>query len=158
VKQRKYILAALFITIILLAVSIHADNNYSTENDPLVTLSYVEKLKDQIIEELLKQSVSVGVDSSYKVLELKSGQSLMAKGACEVILRSGKATVVVTGAVNKANSIGLSDLTDGKELTDTMQVPTNHYLIISRADGRGVKITSDIAYLLIRGEYEIVTN
>jgi len=152
-KQWKYILAALLITV--LAVGVSADNTYSTENDPLVTLSYLEKR----LEELKKQTIIAEVDFKYEVLELKSGQSVMAKGACEVILRpGGTATVVVTNAVNKANSIGLSDLTDGKELTDTMRVPVNHYLIISRADGRGVKITSDTAYLLIRGEYEIVTN
>jgi len=153
--RRKYILASF--VIVILAVSVSADANYSTENDPLVTLSYVEKLKGQIIEELKNQTISFQGDFSYEVLELRSGQSLMAKSSCELILRSGSANVVVTDEVNKANSIGLSDLTAGTELTDSKQIPVNHYIIISRADGRGVKITSDIAYLLIRGEYEIVT-
>lgn len=164
-KQPKYIVAVLICAI--LAIGVNADTSYSTENDPLVTLSYIEKIKEQILNELLTEinsgtlniTTNDDIDSKlgYEVVELKQGQSVMAANSCEMIFRSGKATVVIASETNKANSIGLSDLTKGAELLNGDEVPVNHYIIIPRADGRGIKITSPSAYLMIRGEYEIVT-
>lgn len=162
-KHKKYIVAAVICAALMIAVN--ADTAYSTENDPLVTLSYVEKIKGQILEELLNE---INVDSltatepedvyiGYEVVEVKEGQTLMAASSCEIIFRSGKASVIVTDDANKENSIGLSDITGGAELLNGNDVPVNHYIIIPRADGRGIKITSAVAYLMIRGEYEIVT-
>lgn len=161
-KHTKYIVAA--ILCIILAVGVNADNAYSTENDPLVTLSYVEKIKGQILSELLEElntgtiTVTGNTNVEYEVVELQQGQKVMASSSCEIIFRSGKATVVVTSDANRENSIGLSDITGGVELLNGDEVPVNHYIIIPRADGRGIEITSAAAYLMIRGEYEIVTN
>lgn len=147
-KMKWEIIAAAFICVLLM-VSVSADG-YSTENDPLVTLSYVEKIKEQILKELLNE-----IDNEYKVLEVFKGQTITAKNSCEIIFRSGTAKVVVTDEINLANSIGLSDITAGTELLKDADLPVNHCVIIPRGDGRGITITSDIAYLLIRGEYEI---
>jgi hypothetical protein len=172
-KHTKYIVAG--IVCALLAIGINADNTYSTENDPLVTLSYVEKIKDQILEELLaeidintllesaKAQVNGNTDGNtkanieYEVVEVFQGQKVMAASSCELILRSGKSNAVVTSDANKENSIGLSDITGGIELLHGDAVPVNHYIIVPRPDGRGIEITSATAYLMIRGEYEIVT-
>lgn len=160
-KYKKYILATLICAV--LAVVVYADNGYTTENDPLVTLSYVEKIKGQILNELLKEidiesiTATKDLNIEYEVVEVKIGQKVMADSSCELIFRSGKAKVVVTSDANKENSIGLSDITGGSELLNGDSVPVNHYIIIPRADGRGIEITSETAYLMIRGEYEIVT-
>lgn len=164
-KQSKYIVAVLICAV--LAIGVNADTSYSTENDPLVTLSYVEKIKEQILNELLAEinsgtlNINMSDDAelnlSYEVVELHQGQSVMAVDSCEMIFRSGKATVVIESEANRMNSIGLSDLTEGAELLNGYEVPVNHYIIIPRADGRGIKITSPSAYLMVRGEYEIVT-
>ena len=160
-KHTKYIVAGIICA--LLAIGVNADNSYSTENDPLVTLSYVEKIKGQILNELLEELntdslvMDTNVSVGYEVLEVAAGNKIMAANSCEIIFRSGKANVVVTSEANKENSIGLSDITGGAELLHGDAVPGNHYIIIPRGDGRGIEITSEVAYLMIRGEYEIVT-
>jgi len=160
-KRTKYIAAVIICA--LLAIGVNADNSYSTENDPLVTLSYVEKIKAQILNELLKELntdslvIDTNVNVGYEVVEISEGQKLMALDSCEMIFRSGKADVIITSDANRENSIGLSDITVGAELLNGDAVPVNHYIIIPRGDGRGIKITSPAAFLMIRGEYEIVT-
>lgn len=93
---------------------------------------------------------------SYVVVHIGQGDALFSAGKCEIILRSGKASVCVTSQVNVANGIGLSDLTAGAEITHGTAVPTNHQLLVPRADGRGIVVTSDEAYIMVRGDFEIV--
>ena len=96
-------------------------------------------------------------DTKYEVVSLNYGQTLLAGDSCEIILRSGTANVVVQDKINVDAQVGLSDLTASCELLVNTDVPRNHYIIISRGDGRGVIATSDIAYLMVRGEYQIVS-
>lgn len=143
---------------------VFADTVYSSSSDPLVTLSYVNStLKSQIVEEVLKElsttTAGTGTDASavaFQVIELKKGETLMSAGSCEIILRSGIAEAIITNETNITNNIGLSDLTAGKEITNGQQLKTNDYILIPRADGRGALVTSDNAYFMVRGEYEIV--
>ena len=50
---------------------------------------------------------------------------------------------------------GISDITAGADLPAGTNVSTNHLLLVPRDDGRGLTITSDIAYLMIKGAYSI---
>jgi len=93
----------------------------------------------------------------YEVVMLNEGQKLRAVSACEIILRSGKATAFVESEVNREARIGLSDCTDGSEIVDLQEVPLKHYLIIPRADGRGIKASVNETYVMVRGEYEIIS-
>lgn len=137
-----------------------------TSSDPLVSLSYVnDVLKPQLTAEILNQ-VSELINSQtpapetpgeYEVVHLTAGQTLLANGALELVLRSGQGNAVVYLKENLSNGVGLSDLTAGSEITNGQPVPRNHYIIVPRADGRGVTITSRDAYLMVRGEYEIVS-
>jgi len=170
-KKIKHITVFSLLLAAICAVSVSAENDaaYSTENDPLVTLSYVEKVKSQIYNEVmaevratLDKTIADAVASTamspegYTVVELEKGQSIMAGDACEMILRSGSATVVVTDQINIDAQVGLSDMTSSAELLVGTDIPRNHYIIVSRGDGRGMYATSDYAYFLVRGEYEIV--
>ena len=87
----------------------------------------------------------------YEVICLADGQKLLAKSPLEIILRSGSAiTVSIT-------SNGLNDLTDGTELYNAESVPLYHELLVPRGDdGRGLEVTSPEAYIMVRGDYEIV--
>ncbi len=92
----------------------------------------------------------------YTVVFLAKGQKLMATGAetssLEVILRAG--TVV---AVSPFNDQGIADLTSSKELYNNDPLVKNNYCIIPRgSDGRGIFAENGDAYILVRGEYEIV--
>lgn len=137
-----------------------------TNSDPLVTLSYVnDVLKPQLTAEIIKQvndiiKTSMPADDSlgeYEVVHLTAGQTLLAGGAIELVLRSGQGNAIVYLKENLSNGVGLSDLTAGSEITNGQPVPRNHYIIVPRADGRGITITSGDAYLMVRGEYEIVS-
>ena len=142
-------------------------------DDPLVTLSYITKalkpaedkikaLEDKIAElenMLINQPaanqntyiMSEGASSSYMNLELAKGQKLRAKsGSLEIVFRSGTASVV-----SEYQTQGIADITAGAELLNGADVPVNHYLIVPRSDGRGIEITSLIAYVMARGDYEI---
>ena len=97
---------------------------------------------------------TVTMPATYQVVELKFGNRLVAKnGALELILRPGSRAVVLSPFEDQ----GIADLTNGAELLDGAELPINAYLLLPRADdGRAVEVTSDVAYLMIRGEYEIV--
>ena len=137
-----------------------------TGEDPLVTLSYIDEvLKPQLKAEIMKE-VAALIDQSYtlpassegfEVVHLYLGQTLTASSSLEFILRAGECNAVVYLDVNISNGVGLSDLTAGSEITNGQRVTKNHYIIIPRADGRGISITSAEAYVMVRGEYEVVS-
>ena len=94
--------------------------------------------------------------SEYEVVHLSAGQTLTADSSLELIPRSGELTAVITSETNRAAGVGISDLTDGREVLDGETLESNHYMLVPRADGRGVTAVSGEAYLMVRGEYTIV--
>ena len=88
----------------------------------------------------------------YTILELKRGEILVAEEICELVLRAGTATVM-TSYVDQ----GLLDCTDGCELLAGNDVPQNHFVLIPRGgDGRGITVTSDVAFVMVKGAYSVV--
>lgn len=175
--RKPLIISSLLLTMIIssFAVIAQADNGAVAggENDPLVSLSYVTQvLQPQIEASILSKisgttidpstvisgtgtpanTASGGVNIEYVVVTLKKDQLLMPKSSCEIIVRPGSSAVIV--APVKDN--GLIDTTAGEELLNGKSTPINHNLIIPRADGRAIKVTSNVAYVMVRGEYEVV--
>lgn len=95
---------------------------------------------------------SSGGSAAFLAIEVKQGQVIYATGtSCELVLRSGTATIV-----SPFENQGLSDFTDGVDLQNGASVPSNHLLLIPRAnDGRGITVTSSSAWIMVRGEYKI---
>ncbi|NLY68036.1 MAG: hypothetical protein GX069_10820 [Tissierellia bacterium] len=160
-KIKKSLLVLCFIPI-LLGTSI-AFSDAGTIDDPLVSLSYFEKkmeeLKDYIdtkLKELKeeKETTSPTAAASFEVVELKAGQFLIGKGGTEIILRGGTGNGRGRAKIVAAGQNGLSDITQGKDLTNGEEVPLNHLLIVPRDDGRGVFAITDSVYL-VKGDYEI---
>lgn len=174
-KRYKWVLTAFIVCLSITTVTVFAEvgSAYTTESDPLVTLSYIDKITNQLICQLreeitaaadaLRAEFSGGADekdeepagSGYEVVSLTYGQTLIALDSCEIVLRSGMASAVVELPDNISNNIGLSDLTAGIEILADEDIPKNHYLIIPRGDGRGIYVNSDTAYFMVRGEYRI---
>jgi hypothetical protein len=122
--------------------------------DPLITLSYL----NSVLAELDLSGGSSGFPDScdysgaYIVLELWRGQRLRAKtDSVELILRPGSEAVIIS----PHEIMGLADLTSGTELINGDSMPVNHVVLIPRADGRAVSVTSEVAYIMVRGDYEI---
>ncbi len=153
----------LLLTALTLCVS--ADSAYSSVDDPLVSLSYVNdvlapEIVDQVMAKVEAEYIKISDISSasagaYTCVSLTNGQTLMADSCCEVILLDGVATVVVTAVTNVENGAGICDLTAGGVAVNGDVMPSVHYLVIPKADGRGFVVTSDTANILVRGEYHI---
>jgi len=165
-----------------------AEASAGSADDPLVTLSYINKVFKPQIEQLIAEKLKdfnpgansapstpstpsvtsppsapstgsgpaiqmpAGASVSYVTLELTKGQKLRSKeGSLELILRPGSGAVVIS----KFQTQGIADLTTGDELLNGKSLPINHMLLIPRNDGRGISVTSVIAYVMVRGDYEI---
>ncbi len=127
---------------------------YLSEGDPVITLSYLKSVFSPALKEEIKNEVSVGGTSysGYTVVELSAGQILTSQnGTVELILRPGAEGVVVSDIPGN----GLSDISEMREILDGEPAGINHALIIPRNDGRGVRITSEKAYVLVRGSYAV---
>ncbi len=157
-KMRRKIMI-IVTTVVVLAlgavVIIAATAEPGSSSDPVVTKSYV----DQAIANALNGSGSTGASggtsayasassSAFEVVSVPSGKKVIAKSAAEIVLRSGTAL-----AIGNASN-GISDMTDGADLSTNTSIKKNHLILIPRADGRGIKATSD-CYVMIRGDYSI---
>ncbi len=86
-----------------------------------------------------------------QVLHVYNGDVIYALGTSEIILRTGSAVVI-----GNANNEGLSDNTTGTNLAPGASLSKDHFVIIPRGDGRGIKITSGESYLMYRGSFSYV--
>ena len=163
-KNHTKISAVLVLLLALTALCVSADTSYSSLDDPLVSLSYVnDVLGPEIAASVLRtiegRYLSADelptVNTGYSYLTLTQGQTLIAKGICEVIVLDGSASAVVTSAANISAGAGLSDVTAGLVIRDGESVPANHYIVIPKNDGRGLTVSSASSNILIRGEYNI---
>lgn len=175
-KSSRKIKAVLLLSAFLLSLlsAAFAVSAYDGTSDPIISLSYLEQYKTQqidpqikslqseitalenVVNQLLANGSAPDTDSDtgankYTVLELHSGQKLMCGESCELILRAGTATVVLG-----ANSLGgISDLTGAKDLANGEAITANHLLLVPRSDGRGMLVTSDTAFIMVRGDYTV---
>ena len=126
-----------------------------SEDDPLVSKSYVDDKINQVLE--IVNGGSVSLDSSgsmsasgasYTPVYASVGQVVLGGEGTEIILRSGKGNIYITGAD------GIVDSTTGQNLTNGDTATKNHMMIVPRDDGRGVKVT-EAAWFLIKGDYTI---
>ena len=140
-----------------------------TAADPVVSKSYMDAqidiLKTQISTlqqqvDKLEASGGSGTPSTpvtpsqpaeapkFEVVKVDAGKSVIGSASTEIILRSGTATAIA-GA-----SGGVSDVTEGVDLSQDTSVTKNHLLIIPVDDGRGIRCTS-VCYVMIKGDYTL---
>lgn len=133
-----------------------AASSAGTEDDPLVTLSY---LKETFLSDIMKkvdekiaartgQTGGGDAASTFAVVTLSKGQTLTGDIGCEVLLRVGTAVCV------SPSSPGLIDETSASALNNNGALVQNH-LYMMTIEGRGVKATAATTKLLVRGTYSI---
>ncbi len=173
-KKRSIVIlsAALIISVITAAFAVSA---YDGTTDPIISLSYLRQYKSTEIDPqivalqneitMLKAQITslsgsqntqapttpVVNTGGYTVIQVEHGRKIMAGASCEIILRSGTATVIL----DPYSGGGISDLTEGKDLKHGEDITLNHLLLVPRNDGRGIHITSDGAFLMIKGDYTV---
>lgn len=114
------------------------------------------------LEEKLAQSAPaapVVTPSTWEVIYLTTGQTLLATSPCAIILRAGAAAVVSPfNGQDGSSPQGLSDLTEGADLLSGTPLSPNHHILVPRGnDGRGIRITSEGgAYIMVQGGYTVV--
>ena len=171
-KNRKswvILLAAALLAISCFAAVFADDAVPGTAADPVVSKSYMDAqidiLKTQISTlqqqvDKLEESGGGGTPSTpdtpatpaeapkFEVVKVEAGKSVIGAASTEIILRSGTATAIA-GA-----SGGVSDVTEGVDLSQDTAVTKNHLLIIPVDDGRGIRCTS-LCYVMVKGEYTL---
>lgn len=100
------------------------------------------------------------MSAAYSVVHMKYGQKLFSqKHSFEIILRTGEAEVISPFSYDNGSEhvMGIADITSGTDVPDGSSIERNHMLVVpSGGDGRGILVTSEDAYILVRGEYYIV--
>ena len=92
------------------------------------------------------------VSNTYTLLELDMGQTVMADSICEFIVRPGSKVEAISSFPEQ----GIADITNGIEVLNGDIISLNAYCLIPRGkDGRGMKVLSEKAYIMIRGEYTV---
>ena len=175
--------ALLLAAALALGAVVFAAQAYSSADDPLISLSYInDVLLPQIVELIQKNNRGEDIggavvttpaettvteppveypdgtehtDGRYAVVQVGAGETLYASVyACEVIVRAGD-TAVLSPFTVKYEEQGLSDTTEGKELYNGESIPKNHTILIPSDDGRGVSVGEGGAWLMVRGDYRL---
>ena len=152
--MKKIIIFTLVLALAFTAVIYAAPGD---SNDPIVVLSYLnDRIKALVndykldeIEKLLASGGTGGSSAALEVVEIKTGEKLIAGAGTELILRGGKAFVI------GSELGGISNVTAGKDFVSGMEFVANHLMIVPRDDGRGA-YTNDYAIFMVRGAYEII--
>ena len=166
-KKNRWFLRMIVLLLLsgLLNMTVTIAAGVGTDQDPLVTLSYLndtflgdilEKVdqkiaarNSQIAQQLSGEITSgSGVASPFTVGTLSNGQVLTGDIGCEVMLRVGTASCV------SPSNPGLIDETSATTLNNGGALVQNH-LYMMTIEGRGVKATAATTKLLVRGGYSI---
>lgn len=87
----------------------------------------------------------------FKIIKLPAGKTLVGGESTEIIVRNKDRAVAY---VEKTATGGVSNLISGQDIQNGATIPYNQLLLISKADGRGVKAIKD-ADIMVKGTYTI---
>lgn len=156
-KKKAAILGAVTALVIggtMNSVSAANSSQAGSSTDPLVTKSYVDESISTLLTALNEnnsdsQAVSASSSAAFVPVKVAKGQILIGGEGAEIILRSGSAVSFCS------EQDGIIDVTSGTEYFNGTPLAANHMVIIPRADGRGATVTSNEAWFIVKGGYEI---
>ncbi len=172
-RQFAALAAALAVTGALVGATAAANGD---EKDPLVTLSYLDKVVipqvvSQVEDNMLlrqkeldksftdkvnqykaeaqgSQGGGTGQSAAFTLVTMEKNQVLKLDLGCELMLRVG------TAKVNAPEDPALIDMTDGKTLGMGAELVKNH-LYMASIPGRTVTATGGTVKLMVRGGYSL---
>lgn len=116
------------------------------EDELSTKVSDLSIMLEDISGQVNNEDIQAGL--KFKIIELAKGKQLVAGESTEIIVRAGTAKAV------GSESGGLADFTAGKDIQSGGLIPLNHFLLVPRDDGRGLKANTKIV-ILIKGTYSI---
>lgn len=140
------VIAAMLLVMSFSACVFGAESGPGSASDPVVTKSYV----DALFSQLSSGKKDSGSTSSFEVIEVAAGSTIVGDEGCEMVMRSGKNTASIPATAGG----GIVDLTSGTDYSNGKSIPLNHHLLFSRSDGRGVYCANK-AYVMVKGSYSI---
>ena len=153
-KKRIIITVLCAVLALALGFSVFAATSYGSEDDPLITKSYLTKillpqLQEDFQEELDAAVAEIERDGSgeFTVITLSKGQTVKCSVGCEVMLRIGSAEAVGDTAPAMVNTTTAESIFKGYKLEVNNLYPVT-------IEGNGFKATSDNTKLLIKGDYK----
>ncbi len=125
-----------------------------SEEDPLISLSYLEKrlseLKIELLEKEVEQAEIEKTVEHFEALTFETGTIVLLGDSAELIVRTGDAILVDP----MHNTI--PDLTSGTAVKAGENLPLDHLLLNPRADGRGFMVVGEVEFwVMIKGDYQI---
>lgn len=151
-KWRTTLACAALVAITLMGVALAAAAGQGSQADPLVTLSYVTKVIDEM-EERLAQRIDFRAEelsgqleerketTAFMTVEVSAGQTLLLNSGTQLIFRTGHASC----------TDGMTDLTDGSIPWGDMAA--NHLYIATKEDQ--IVTVSEASLFLIQGGYSV---
>jgi len=175
---KKKIIIILILSAIILYPIIGFSSDSPNNDDPLITLSYLDYRLDEMNNSFVDTTSSQAVvietletkinqqeelitnlkdtinnlkvsSSSLEIVELNANQKIILEAGSEIILRAGTAYAITS------DQGGLSDVTSGVDIQANESIPRNHQLVIPRSDGRGVYVDNYAIFMVI-GVYEVL--
>ena len=145
-NKKTLIIAIIAVLVFALAAGAYAAVNYGSEDDPLVTKSYLDKVLRPEIETELENELNMAISQleeagtdNFVVVNLAEGESISLSVGSEILLRSGSVS---------ANG-GFVDITAGSDAPKGTIMEANHlYMALGESD----TLTAESeALLLIKG-------
>lgn len=154
-KKRIFVITLCAVLALALGFSVFAATSYGSEDDPLITKSYLTQvllpqLQEDFKEELDAAVADIEKDGSgeFSVITLSKGQTVKCGVGCEIMLRIGSAEAYEESSPAMVNTTTAESIFKGYKLE-----VNNLYLVT--IEGNGFKATSDNTKVLIKGDYTI---
>ena len=154
-KKKAIIAVSVLLAVLLVAgITAVAVTSYGTQDDPLVTLIYLNSTaKTEIMAEVDKAineaKSELGGSSEFIVVTLSNGQTLKCSAGTEIMLRVGSAKSA------GSNTPTLVDSTTGEAVASAgTDLVKNHMYLVTIKDN-GITATAATTKVLVRGSYTV---
>ena len=148
-KRKSLVILACVLALALgVGVGAYATGTFGTQNDPLITKSYLEQVVQPELEKEVRaaaeeaKQTAASVAGTFNVVSLSAGQKLTCNLGAEFLLRSGSASALG----------GLSDITEGSAVNGGV-LKENHLYMVAEL-GAGLRADGSVT-LLVTGDYSI---
>ena len=154
--RMKAIMIGLAIVLVIGAFSVYAATNYGSQEDPLITKSYLDGVVKPELEQALRQELESAIGNmhsnggDFTLLTLSNGQTVAGDVGTELILRFGSANAYAFDGGDTA----LVDTTSAVVVNGGAALAVNHLYMVT-ITGNGFTATGDDTRVLVSGSYTV---